>query len=61
MVTQHLVTVGHINQEAGLGAHSASASVPESASLPALTSLGVKPALGVKLALGVNPFAAGPI
>ena len=38
MVTQHLVTVGHVNQEAGLGTHSASASVPWPASLPTWTS-----------------------
>ena len=38
MVTQHLVTVGHVNQEAGLGTHSALASVPWPASLPTWTS-----------------------
>ena len=38
MVTQHLITVGHVHQEAGLGAHSASASVPWPASLPIWTS-----------------------
>ena len=38
MVTQHLVTVGHVNQEAGLGAHSASASIPWPLSLPTWTS-----------------------
>ena len=38
MVTQHLVTVGHVNQEAGLGTHSASVSVPWPASFPTWTS-----------------------
>ena len=38
MVTQHLVTVGHVNQEAGLGAHSALTSIPWPASLPTWTS-----------------------
>ena len=38
MVTQHLVTVGHVNQEAGFGAHSASVSVPWPPSLPTWTS-----------------------
>ena len=38
MVTQHLVTVGHVNQEAGLGTHSALASIPWPVSLPTWTS-----------------------
>ena len=38
MVTQHLLTVGHVHQEAGLGTHSASASIPWPASLPTWTS-----------------------